>query len=248
MTDLHTQPTGPDDMGLLSRFVGVLLSPRSTFEAVVARPRWLGMFLLTAAIMAAAGGWLMSTEIGQQAALDEAVRRMESFGMTVTDSAYAELEKSMLDPPIWRTALTATLGPLIGGGLMSLVIAALLFAVFVAMLGTDARFKQFFAVVVHASPVFAVQQLFVVPLSYARESMASATNLAVFFPMIEEGTFAARLLGSVDLFLVWWTMVLAIGIAVASRRRTTPVAVGFFIVYGVIAVAIAAILAAWSGS
>ncbi len=66
--------------------------------------------------------------------------------------------------------------------------------------------------------------------------------------MIDEGSFLGRLLGMVDLFVVWWVFVLAIGLAVLYRRRTQPIALGLFSVYAVIAVVVAAIMSRMGGA
>ena len=44
----------------------------------------------------------------------------------------------------------------------------------------------------------------------------------------------------IDLFLIWWVIVLAIGVSVLYRRPTRPIALGFLCVYVVIALV-------WSG-
>ena len=49
--------------------------------------------------------------------------------------------------------------------------------------------------------------------------MSSATNLAVFLPMLDESSFLAKLLGTIDLFLVWWVVVLAIGLGVLYQAQ-----------------------------
>ncbi len=77
--------------------------------------------------------------------------------------------------------------------------------------------------------------------------MTSKTNLAVFLPTME-GTFVGRLLGTIDLFLIWQFVVLAIGLGVLYRRRTQPIAIGLFVVYGVIALTIAAVMSRFGGS
>ncbi len=81
----------------------------------------------------------------------------------------------------------------------------------------------------------------------SRGSMSSKTNLAVFLPAME-GTFVGRLLGTIDLFLIWQFVVLAIGLGVLYRRRTQPIAIGLFVVYGVIALTIAAVMSRFGGS
>ena len=122
----------------------------------------------------------------------------------------------------------------------SLVVGGIVFVVFNAMLGGDATFKQVFAIVTHSGVVLAVLALFTTPLSYARESLASTTNLAVFLPFLDESSFAARFLGSLDLIVIWWMVSLAIGLAVLYRKRTGPIAITMLAVYGAIAVIIAA--------
>ena len=107
-------------------------------------------------------------------------------------------------------------------------------------MGGTATFKQLFAVFVHSTAITVVQQLFVTPLNYVRETISSATNLGVFLPMLEEGSFLAKFLGTIDLVLIWWIAVLSIGLAVLFKRKTGPIAAGLFIVYGVIAVIVAA--------
>lgn len=231
----------PADPGLMSRFVGVVVSPRETFEAVAAHPRWLGMLLLILGIVLVCIVGFLSTEVGQQAAFDQQVSRMEAFGTPMTDEQYQRMERMLPYFAYFAVANILILAPIV-----TLVVAGILFAVFNASLGGEATFKQVFAVVVHAGAINAVQQLFVLPLNYARESMSSPTNLAVFFPILEESSFAARLLGMIDLFIVWWALVLAIGLGVLYRRKTRPIAVSLFATYGVIAVIIATILA-WRG-
>ena len=120
--------------------------------------------------------------------------------------------------------------------------------IFPAVLGGDAIFKQVFAIVAHAGVVSAAQQLFVYPLDYARASLSSPTNLAVFLPFLDENPFPARLLGSIDLFLIWWLVNLAIGLGVLYKRRTGPIAVGFLGVYLAIALIIAVIRTALAGA
>jgi hypothetical protein len=54
--------------------------------------------------------------------------------------------------------------------------------------------SQAFAVVAHAEVLNALHQLFILPLNYVRETLASATTLAVFLPMVHRPAFA-RFLG-----------------------------------------------------
>ena len=66
--------------------------------------------------------------------------------------------------------------------------------------------------------------------------------------MIDEGSFLGKLLGMIDLFIVWWVIVLAIGLGVLYRRRTQPIAIALFGVYAVIALGGAAIMSRFGGT
>ena len=242
MTTPATVAAGAEPQSLPARMIGVLTSPGDTFRRLAARPRWLGVLLAVTLIPAALWFWFLTTESGQTAFLDQQVRQMESFGQTVTDEQYAGIERSLTFMPYVVGGSTLVFGPI-----MTLLIAGILFAVFNAGLGGDASFKQVFSIVAHAGVVGLLQALFTIPLNLVRESMSSPTNLFVFFPMLEEGSTVARFLGMIDLFFIWWIAVLAIGMAVLYRRRTTPIFVGLMATYVGIALVIALVMGAMSG-
>jgi hypothetical protein len=232
-------------MGLVSRFFGILFSPRETFTAVAAAPRWLGMAAVVLLLILVPQMWFQSTEVGRQATLDESVRRVESFGVQVSDQMYEGMRKSIMEPTPARQALSAA-SIVVFSLIMWAIVAGLAFLIFGTFTGGNATFKQVFSVVVHSSVVSAVGALFVTPLNYFRETLSSATNLAVFLPFLPEGSFLARLAGMVDLFVIWWLSVLAIGIAVTYKKKTGGAAMVLFGIYAVIALGIAAFMAARS--
>ena len=228
---------------LPGRFVGVLFAPRATYADVAAHPRWLGIFLTVFLISASAATALMSTEIGRNALLDQQIAQQESFGRKMTQEQIDQLEK-ISAYYVYGAPVIQFVSLAVGG----LVIAGIAFAVFNAMMGGDATFKQVFAVVAHSGVVLAALSLFTTPLAYARESLSGATNLAVFLPFLDESSFVARMLGSIDLILIWWMLSLAIGLGVLYRKRTGPIATTMLAIYVAIAVTIAAIKTASTGA
>ncbi|HVL70084.1 MAG TPA: YIP1 family protein [Vicinamibacterales bacterium] len=232
-------PTGASSarLSLIDRFIGIITSPRETFGSVAAHPAWLGMFLLTATIVAAGAALPMTTEAGKQAAVDQQVSAMESFGFTVSDADYERIQRSTDFLP-YQTAI----GAFVMAPVIALVMAGIFFAIFNAGLGGDARFKQVFAVVVHAGVISALAQAFTGPINYLRGSVSSATNLTAVLPMLDDTSFVGRFAGAIDLFIIWWVLALSIGLAVLYRRRTQPIATTLFGIYAVIALAIAAIM------
>jgi len=184
--------------------------------------------------MAGGGAWLTSTELGQQMLLEEIVSQAESFGGTMTDEQYDQLAGNLEN----LTYFTAG-GTIVSIPLVTLIITGAVWTVCYVLLGARAPFRAMYAVVVHVGAVSLVQQLFVVPLNYARGVMSSPTTLAAFLPMLDPGSFLARLLGAIDLFVIWQLMVLAIGVAVLCGKPTGPIVTIFYTLYAVIAVVIA---------
>ena len=243
MTDVSTQAGAtPARKGLIARFVGVLVSPRETFESVVAHPKWLGMLVLTTAIVAVFTTLPMTTEAGKEAVLEQQVSQMEAFGMQVSDQQYEAMRGQVRFAPYTTAGGIVVFAPIV-----ALIISGILFAVFNAAMGGNASFKQVLAVVVHAGAISAAGTLFTGPLNYFRGSVSSATNLGVLLPMLDEKSFVGRLLGLTDLFIIWWLLALAIGLGVLYRRRTQPIATALLGVYAIIALGIAAVMSGLGG-
>ncbi len=238
MPDIVTSPANPaaPSPGLAARIIGVVFSPRPTYEAVAERPRAFGVLAVSVLVMMLAQGIFLSTDVGKRALLDTQVSSMETFGVNVTDEMYAQMQAQLPIAPYTTAGSQLVLIPLV-----SAVFAGLLLALFTAVLGGNATFKHVFAVVAHANVILALQQLFSTPIAYARGDMTSATKLAVFLPNLEEMGFTSYLLSALDLFIAWWLISVAIGIAALYRRTTGPIAAGLLASYFVIALLIAVV-------
>jgi len=239
------QPQAIDGKGLAARLAGVVFSPRATYADVVARPRALGVLLVSLLVMASSSLVFLSTDVGKNAVLDQQERTMQNMGIRMNDAQYAQMQARMTSsimPAISAVAQVVVIP------IVCVILAGIILAVFNAIMGGNATFKQAFAVVVHAQWLSALATLFMYPIDYAKQSLSSPTNLAVFMPFLDEGSFLARLLGSIDLFRIWWIVNLAIGIGVLYKRRTSPIATTLLVIYAVIALCIAAIGVAFSGA
>jgi hypothetical protein len=223
--------------------VGVLTSPRATYADVAARPRWLGVLLFVILVGGGATFAFLSTEVGKQALLEQQVRFLEGFGRQLNDVQYQQMEARLAFAPY-----TGAIGQAISLPILALVIAGIALGVFNAILGGDGTFKQVYAVVAHSGVVITLATLFGLPLAYARETMSSTTNLAVFLPFLDESSFPARFLGAIDLFQIWWIVSLSIGLGVLYRKRTGPIATTMLVIYVAIVLIIAAIKSAVAGA
>lgn len=223
----------PKPMGLFARVGGIIVAPRATFEEVARRPRTLGVLTVVLAVLILSQGILLSTQVGQDMAIDQQIRSMEAFGVQVTDEQIQQMESRVALFPVFGAVNQLVFIPLVAA-----IIAGLLHVVLGLLGGAGSTFKHVYAIVAHSGVIIASSSLFTMPLSYAAEEFAGA-NLGVFFPMLEEGAFLTLLLDSIDLFMIWWVVTLSIGVAVYYKRRTGPIATALLGIYVAIVLIVA---------
>ena len=219
-----------------------MIRPRSTFAAVVTHPRWAGLLAVLTAVSFAAMGMLLATEVGKVALVDQWERTALAFGQPVDDARYAEMQELSRNGVPYAAAVTLARGP---GAAVAL--AGVLYGVFAAR-GRRARFGQVLAVVVHAGVVLTLRDVVSAPLNYIGESLASPVTLVHVLGMFDEASPLARFLALLDIFMIWWLVVLAIGLAVLYRTRARAVAAILMAAYVGIAVLLAGTMAVLGGN
>jgi hypothetical protein len=232
-----TAPVGgltPAPKNLIARFIGVIVSPKDTFQAVAASPKVLGMLLTVSILTGVFAALPMTTDAGKQAALDQQVQSMKSLGFQVTDQIYDQMQKGA-----GRLPYTTGIGAFVFIPIVSVIFAGILFAIFNAGLGGEASFKQVFSVYIHSGVIGVVSAAVSGVVNYFSGHAGSVANLGALLPMLPEKSFGANLLGTVDIFIIWSVVVLAIGLGVLYKRRTQPIAISLLSVYAVIALVIA---------
>ena len=225
----------PAPKNLIARFIGVIMSPKATFQSLVPVPKWFGMLALSTVLVALFTALPLTTPAGKQAALEQQVQSRQSLGLQTSDEAYAQMERMQGVMPYITGASILVMSPIIVA-----IFAGILFGIFNAALGGEASFKQVISILVHAGVISTVSAVLSGAVNYFTGRVGSVTNLGALLPMLPEKSFGANLLGTVDIFLVWWLVVLAIGLGALYKRRTQPIAISLLSVYAVIALAIAA--------
>jgi hypothetical protein len=192
---------------------------------VIDRPRWMAVVVLAFLVAAGCGIALAQTTVGRQALVDQWEGTALAFGQEVDDERYAAMVALSENASLYAAISAFARGPL-----LTFALAGLIYAVFGRLRVGGAepvRYTQVLAVVAHAGVIIALQQLVATPLNYARETMASPTTLGHLFPMFDEASLPARFLGALDLFVVWWLIVVAIGVALLYRRSAPSTATIF---------------------
>jgi hypothetical protein len=234
MTD--AAPSPQPSPGLIARVVGIIVSPKATFEQVVRTPKILGMLALVAVLSAVGASAFTFTEAGQQAAVDFSAQQIERFtSQPPTDAQMAAIEKQAPFQAYITLTSTVVVVPIVIA-----IEAGLFFLVFNVILGGTATYKEVYAVTTHGA-VIAILGLFVmVPMQFARGviSMSGPANLGVLFPMLPENSLLSSFLGLIDFFRIWEIITIAIGLGVLYRRPTRGIALTIFGLYLVIVLGI----------
>lgn len=225
---------------------GIVRRPRSTFREIVRSPRAGALagrlLVLLFVVPFAASAVLFSTDVGRQALVDQWENTALAFGQQVDDSRYEEFRELSHYGVGYAAATAFASGPLAAG-----VLALLIHALFTVSGRQRSSYKQVLAVVAAAAVILALRQVVGAPLAYLRETTASVVTLARLAPMMDQASPVARFLSLIDLFVIWWLVVLSIGLAVLYQLRTRHVAALAAGTYLAFAVVIAAAMAVLGG-
>src|SRR5215208_1881773 len=235
-------PPSPDNLSLLARITGVVFRPRSTFAAVVMRPRAVGLLIILTAVSCAVTGGFLATDVGQVALVDQWERTALAFGPPVDDARYAEMQNLSRYGVPYAAAIAAVRIP-VG----ATAIASLLYGIFAAR-GRRATFNQALAVTAHAGVILALRDVVAAPLNYVRESLASPATLNQLVGIFDETSPLARFFALIDVFMLWWIVVLSIGVAVLYKTRIRLAVATCIGVYIGIAVLLAGTMAVLGGN
>lgn len=222
MTEAAAVPSQPGP-GLFARAIGVITSPKATFEQIVKNPKPVGILFLVALCFSAATALPQLTQAGRQAALDQQVKDTERFtGRPVTDEQYARMEQFSKYSAVFTAVFTFIALP-IG----SLIFAVIYFVAFNVVMGGTAAFKQVLAVVTHSQVIAGLGAVLGAPIQMLKGtfSRSGPFNLGALAPFLDEGSKLATFLGLISVFMIWGTIVTAIGLGVLYRRNSRTIAI-----------------------
>ncbi len=225
MSEPHEPSSSGADAPLPSlpvRIAQVFVSPGRLFEALRAKPVWIGILLVLLVVGVVAG--LLVPE--------EAYRTMISQQMP-RDADPAQIEGAVR---FWRT-----FGPLLGVILTPASIAlvsGLLILAYNVVLGGEASYRQLFSATAHAYVILTAGGLIVLGL-LAAGGQQVIMSPALLLPDLGGG-YAARLLGKVNIFAVWTIFVLGIAVSRIYPRRSAGGAVAYL---GILYLCLAAVSA-----
>lgn len=219
MTPEVLQSPEPDSaqMGAFARITGVFFEPGKTFADIGRKPTWVIPLLLLIAVTIA-----VTFTMGQKIGWEQMVRQqMEANPRTA--QLPAEQREQQIAMGVRFGSMFAYAIPVFMP-VYYLILSGVLLAV-TAMMSAGLKFKQVFAVVVHAnlpglvSAVLMIVVMFLKNPSDFNAQNPLAFNPAAFMDPLTSSKFLYSLASSLDLFSFWIIFLLATGLHAAAGKR-----------------------------
>lgn len=216
MPEAQAQPQAA--ISPFGRVTGVFFSPKATFQDIVRKPSWVLPILITTAL-----SLISVVALNQRVNWhDYIIQQIEKSPRA--DQLTAEQKQQQAD-----MGAKFTVGIVYASGLLvpicfALLVGLVMWGAYNLLAGAGAGFSQSFSILAHAglvgivsTPLFLLV-LFLKPPGTVDVENPLATNLAALLPE-ESAKWLFTLCKSVDLFLFWTLILIAIGFAAVNPRK-----------------------------
>ncbi len=208
------------------RLAAVFTSPRTLFDHLEHRPTWLVPFLLmlASAVVYVLTTWdaawvpMMTAQLDEQGAPEAAYSMITGNGKVIYSCII----------PLF-------------GGVFTVVYAAIVMGAANFVLGGRMTFKQTLSVVAHAGLVGLVSLPIRILLANLAQNPQVTLGPGALFPLADQEGFAMKFLAgflqSFDVFTIWQTVLVAIGVSVIARvgyKASLLTMFGLFVVFSLI--------------
>jgi Yip1 domain len=211
------------------RIIGVLFSPKATFEDIARKPSWILPVLISTILGIAA-----------TVALNQRVNWREYIGQQIeknprASQLSAEQKEKQIDISAKVTTYIVYCVGVVGSVLFAVVVGAAMMLAYNILAGAGASFSQALGIAAHTlmvgivnTPIFLLVLLLRQPGTVDPDNPV-ATNLGAFLPE-ETAKWVVSLCKSIDIFTIWTLVLIAIGFAAVNPRKlkgSKPYAIAF---------------------
>lgn len=200
------------------RIIGVLFSPKATFEDIVRKPSWiLPIVLLT--VFSIGVSVAINQRINWREFMSQQIEKSPQGAQLSAEQKDQRIEGGAKISPIF-TYCIGVLGPVI----FALVVALVMWGAYNLLAGADTNFETSFAITTHAALTGLVSSLLFILILYLKPygtvdlENPVATNLAAILPD-DAAKWLVALCKSIDIFTFWTLILLAIGFAATNPKK-----------------------------
>jgi Yip1 domain len=216
------------------RLVGVLFSPKATFEDIARKPGWL-LPIIALIVLSTISAVGINQKVNWRDYISQQIEKSPAAAQLSAEQKQQRIETGARIAP-YTTYIFGIPAPVIG----ILIITLVMWGAYNLLAGTDLNFKTAFGIVSHAFvPALIGYILFLIVLllkPYGTLNLDNpvATNLAAFLPE-DSAKWLVALGKNLDIFILWNTLLIAVGFA-AARPKKLKGGKSYGIAFGLLAV------------
>lgn len=202
----------------VGRVIGVLFSPKSTFEDITRKPSWL-LPVIISTILGIASTIVMNQRINWREYIAQQIEKSPSAAQL---SAEQKEQRAAVYAKV--TVNVVYFFGAVGSICFALIVGAVMMLAYNVLAGAGASFSQSLAIASHtlavgiiSTPIFLLV-LLLRPKGTIDPDNPVATNLAILLPE-ESAKWLISLCKSLDLFTIWILILIAIGFAAVNPRK-----------------------------
>lgn len=233
----------------LKRVVMILFSPRLVYESLLVKSSRLDWIIpVTLSILFALFLMNAGSEYLRSDQLDAAINPVENNNRLTEEEKAAQIEQieQNMDRSAGITRIIVNVGAVIGTFVWLSVIALAMVAVSRFVLDGQLAFGDAFKIGALGSMATLVGSVVKMPLIFYLESFSEAkTSLGQLFPEGMAELFLVKLL-DIDIFVLWFTIIISIGLSVFLKKSLTKVLVPMALLWFVYRIAAILIAGAFS--
>jgi hypothetical protein len=209
----------PESMSFGARFAGIFLSPGATFADIAHKPGWLAPLLVlmaSAVLFTEAMLWKVGMDRITRMSIEQNPRAAQ---MTAEQVEQAVTQGAKVGAILLRAL--AVLGPPV----MMLIIAALGLLIVNTIFGKELKFATAYAVTCFArlpsilAALMGLLLIFLGDVEHFNPQNPMPTNVGFFLNPLETSKPLYTLASSIDVFTIWFLILLGIGFSAATGRK-----------------------------
>jgi Yip1 domain len=221
MASIPTPLPAPEPQASISAFgriIGVLFSPKATFEDIARKPSWL-LPVVISTLLGIAATVTMNKRMDWRDYISQQIEKNPQAA-----NLSAEQKERQIEMGTKITTASVYAVGVLGSTLFALIVAAVMMLAYNLLVGAGASFAQSLAISAHTLMVGLVSTpvllliLFLRPKGTTDPENPMATNLAAFLPE-DSAKWLMVLCKSLDIFTIWMLILLAIGFAAVNPRK-----------------------------
>ena len=220
----------PESTNAIGRMLGVLFSPKATFESIARRPTWLAPIILLSLLSLGLVG-LFGHRVGWRGFFEKQDSNSSRFEQISPEQQRQTLDNQVkYGPPfVYGVAAVSTI-------IAAVIIAAVLLGVFNGLGGARFGFKTSLGIVAHAwVPGLILALLGMLVLFVKDPTTIDLQNLvasnAGAFASGNSPKWLVAMLTSLDVFSFWYMILMAVGYSAAAPKKLS-FAKAFFTIFG----------------